>query len=649
MDARGFQIANYRIVSRLGAGGMGEVWLADGISGATVVKTILPELAEDHRFVEMFLREARIAAQVQSPHVVAVREVGCSDSTYFLALEYVEGLSLHRLLKLYGGPLPPNLAALVGSQAALGLQHIHDQRSLDDSPLGIVHRDISPGNLLISVDGCVKLTDFGVAMTRDRRLHSATTVGSVRGKIPYMSPEQSLGQRVDHRADVFALGIVLYESLCGELPYPAGLPDIQLLHAVAKGKRRPLEEVDPHVPKGLLAVVDRATRSLHAERYESAGQMHADLLACLGGQEGERRAREELAGLVTDLGPGRSRTPSAVASPPVATRDVPPQAVATPSRAPVVPAELPSAPLPISVALPVSAAPAVEPVAPRRPHPWAVMGVGALSAALVAAIVFAALRPSAPVPLAEPQPIAELPAAPAAAAPVVEPAVERVPDEAQPVDVDAWKSALAREVSGPEWRLGVSWSGEAAPTPLVKPVPVPAPPPARESLVAVRAPAEPRKELLSSTRKMERAPRRSSGGGGGGGAAKLFIATNPPCEVWVEGRSVGVSPVAVGVSPKGNRARLVSRENGIDYDVDLAPGAESLSITVPKGALHIRVDPYSEVTLDGRPLGEGPYEVLPVYAGRHELLIVNRELDIRRKVVTEVEPDKTQVFRLKLP
>ncbi len=559
MDPRGFQIANYRIVSRLGAGGMGEVWLAQGDTGAAVVKTILPELAEDRRFVEMFLREAKIASLVQSPHVVAVREVGRAENTYFLALEYVEGLSLHRLLSLYGGPLPPKLAALVAAQAAQGLHHIHQQRSLEDAPLGIVHRDVSPGNLLISVEGCVKLTDFGIAVTKDRSLFTHTTIGSVRGKIPYMSPEQSKGLTVDHRTDVFGLGVVLYEMLSGELPYPGQMPDLQLMQAVATGQRRRLDEVDPHIPRPLLHIVDRALQTVASERYASAEAMAAELNGFLGAEA--PAVREELAALVKDLGPGRAKATSAAAPPaPMHTRDLP------------VPA------------------PAAAPAA--RARPWALLGVGA---ALVVALGVGLWRPWESRAPAAPKP---------APAPVPAPSAAEVQARAEPLnrapDPEP-EPELAAAVTPPEREE---------------------PPPRRESA------------LDRYRRKLSR---------------KVRIESTPACDVWVNGRNLGRSPITTSVLPRNGRVRLISRENGINYEVALAPGQAEQSITVPRGTLHIRIDPYSEVTIDGRPLGEGPYEVLNIFAGRHELLVVNRELKVKRRVYATVAPNEERVFRLKLP
>ncbi len=213
------RFGKYDLLALLATGGMAEIWLArvSGMAGfekLVVIKRLLDKLAADPEYVEMFLDEARINARLTHSNVVTVLELGQVEGKYFMAMEYVPGLSVSQVGKRSTqrlGDVPQAVACGVVAQACAGLHYAHDKGMPDGTPLNIIHRDVSPQNLILTFEGLVKVLDFGIAKASGRQ--SETRTGLVKGKFSYMSPEQCLGQALDRRSDVFALGIVLFE-LC---------------------------------------------------------------------------------------------------------------------------------------------------------------------------------------------------------------------------------------------------------------------------------------------------------------------------------------------------------------------------------------------------------------------------------------------------
>jgi eukaryotic-like serine/threonine-protein kinase len=215
------RLGRYQIITRLATGGMAEVYLAvhgelAGFRTPVVLKKVLPHLACNPQFIDMFLDEARIASLLDHPNVVRIYEVGRSSNEYFLAMELVQGRPLSALIRRAferQESLDHRLAAFVVAQAAAGLHHAHELNDPLGNPLGLVHRDVSPQNVLISFEGSVKVIDFGIARALGRITETQT--GGMKGKFGYMSPEQARGEDVDPRTDIFALGVVLWETICG--------------------------------------------------------------------------------------------------------------------------------------------------------------------------------------------------------------------------------------------------------------------------------------------------------------------------------------------------------------------------------------------------------------------------------------------------
>jgi serine/threonine protein kinase len=285
----------YLLLERLAIGGMAEVWLAEvrGQPGRRyAVKRLLPTLADDPAFVTMFLDEARIGAQLDHPGIVPVHDLGREGSSYFMAMDYLAGQDLRALLARLrhdGSRLPPALSAFVVAEAARALDHAHRALGHDGAPLHVVHRDLSPANVLLGYDGRVAVIDFGIAQAA-LRAHREDAV--LRGKFGYLSPEQVRGLPVDRRADVFSLGAVLHELLTGHRLFH-GPSDLAVLERVRAAQVRPPSERNPAVPPALDAVVLRALSREPADRQPWASDL-ADALGPFADPDGRAALAHEL-------------------------------------------------------------------------------------------------------------------------------------------------------------------------------------------------------------------------------------------------------------------------------------------------------------------------------------------------------------------
>ena len=293
----------YKLVKRLATGGMAEIFLArregpEGFSRDLVVKRILPQLAEDRAFTTMFMDEARIAARLTHPNVVQVYDFGSVDQdlegapgerhpTYYLAMELVRGVDLDMLIQRAAeqaisrnerGALPPHHAAKILSLVCEGLAHAH-ALEVDGKPAGLVHRDVTPSNVLISFDGAVKVADFGIAKAAERPGREDTRHGVVKGKYAYMSPEQARGKKLDCRSDLYNVGILLFESITGQELFPHH--DYRAARMLtAAGQIRHPERLAT-LPDALAAVVRRALSVRPDDRFQDALALRADLEAYL--------------------------------------------------------------------------------------------------------------------------------------------------------------------------------------------------------------------------------------------------------------------------------------------------------------------------------------------------------------------------------
>jgi eukaryotic-like serine/threonine-protein kinase len=286
------RVGRYTLLGKLATGGMAEVFLArqegpEGFAKTVVVKRILPHLAQDESFVRMFLNEARLAAVINHPNVVSIFELGQDAETesYYMAMEFIDGCNLKRIVHDAArtrSRFAPELCARVIADACAGLDYAHNLKGEDRQPLHIVHRDISPENILVTYSGLVKVVDFGIAKAAS--IEGKTQAGQIKGKFGYMPPEQLLGEPLDRRADVWALGVVLYWLCAGVKPF-SGENEAVIMQKILGSEPEPLDNVVSGIPRRLAEVVHTALAKEPKQRYESARALQDDLEAWIA-QEG---------------------------------------------------------------------------------------------------------------------------------------------------------------------------------------------------------------------------------------------------------------------------------------------------------------------------------------------------------------------------
>ena len=272
----------YQLLYRISSGGMAEIYRGviarDGDEHAPVaIKQLLPFYTSDPDFIDMLIDEARITGLFDHHNIARVFEFGVVDDTYFLAMEFIDGHDLRSALRRCrsrGLDMPVEYGIFCVEKALRGLHSAHEQCSIDGRPLEIVHRDFSPSNILIDYDGHVKLIDFGIAKANLRRVK--TRVGIIKGKVKYMSPEQTVGRRLDRRSDVFAAGVVLYEAVTGNVPFHAP-DDVSVMEAIRTQQPDPTSAQNPRINAAFDAIIEIALRKRREERFDTA-ESFADAL-----------------------------------------------------------------------------------------------------------------------------------------------------------------------------------------------------------------------------------------------------------------------------------------------------------------------------------------------------------------------------------
>jgi serine/threonine-protein kinase len=279
------QVGRYTLLAELAQGGMGTVYLGvargpAGFSKLMVIKQLRPELAEDPQFLNMFLEEARLAARLNHPNVVQTVEVGAEKNAYFIAMEFLDGQALQRVRTRVSrhGDFPLALHVKIIVEALHGLHHAHELRDLDGTPLQIVHRDISPHNVFVTYEGQVKVVDFGIAKAIDSSLETRT--GELKGKVAYMPPEQASMKRVDRRADIFAVGVMLWEAIAQRRMWH-GMNEMAIMHRLMIGDLPRIRDVRPDVDPELERIVTRAIAPMPQDRQATAEEMASELEAWL--------------------------------------------------------------------------------------------------------------------------------------------------------------------------------------------------------------------------------------------------------------------------------------------------------------------------------------------------------------------------------
>lgn len=275
-------IGAYHLISKVAQGGMAELYLADclredGFRRRLAVKRILPHFASNEDFVQMFIREARLAALLQHPNIVQVFDYGKIEDVSFIAMEYIDGKDLGQVISAMKAGLPVEPAVFVFSEICKGLEYSHSR--MDDQtgePLKIVHRDISPQNILVSYQGEVKISDFGISKASTEP--NLTRTGKLKGKLMYLAPEQVTGEGVDHRLDLYALGLVFYQALTGNFAYKFD-SEVEAIKNIPTITIEPLGSRKAGIPEELDRIVMRCLDKNVATRYQSAAAIHADLVA----------------------------------------------------------------------------------------------------------------------------------------------------------------------------------------------------------------------------------------------------------------------------------------------------------------------------------------------------------------------------------
>jgi eukaryotic-like serine/threonine-protein kinase len=297
------EIGKYHLIAELARGGMGNVYLAvaqgpGGFHKLLVVKELRPEFAEDETYVAMFLEEARLAARLTHPNIVQTNEVGSDGTRHYMIMEYLDGRSLHRVHKHLArrGGFPVGAHLRVIAEALLGLHYAHELRAFDGEPLEVVHRDVSPLNVLVTFDGQAKVLDFGIAKAVDSSLE--TQAGILKGRIAYMAPEQARGNKCDRRVDVYAAGVMIWEAAAGRRLWH-GMSDVEILtKTLGEGAPR-LRAVNPAAPSDLDALCARALSIKPADRHPTAAALLADLDAHLH-RRGDIMSMREVGTMVSE-------------------------------------------------------------------------------------------------------------------------------------------------------------------------------------------------------------------------------------------------------------------------------------------------------------------------------------------------------------
>lgn len=371
--AAGQRFGQYMLLEKIGVGGMAEVWKArsqgvEGFQKTVAIKRILPHLTDSADFVTMFVDEAKLAAQLNHDNIIQIFDLGKIGDDYYMAMEYVEGENLRAILNKArdrGEPIPAAIALQISVRLAGALGYAHRKRDFEGQELGLVHRDVSPQNVLVSYEGNVKLCDFGIVKAVARTGH--TQMGALKGKLQYMSPEQAWGRPVDQRSDLFAVGVLLFEMLTGRRLF-TGDSEMQLLEAVRDCRVQAPSEANPEIPVAVDVVVAKALSREPMDRYQTADELILALQGLLARLRPEPALRDvvaymralfrggadpELPQFLPEPEPAFGFVPPLVAaasfqapSPePPTTKVAPPMREATPAPAPVEPQVSRPAPL----------------------------------------------------------------------------------------------------------------------------------------------------------------------------------------------------------------------------------------------------------------------------------------------------------------
>ncbi len=600
---------------------MAEVFLAKscgpmGFEKLLVLKRILPHLAEDPVFVEMFLSEGRLAALLDHPNIVHIFEFGEVDGAFYIAMEYIDGPNLRILSRRATEQkqrLPLASCAKIVATACEGLAYAHDFADpTTGRPLNLVHRDISSDNIMLSRSGSVKVVDFGIAKAANLTPHTRT--GSLKGKLAYMPPEQFRRADIDHRADIFALGVVLYELIAGRKPFHVG-SEVEVMQAILYEPPIPISSVREGVPKALCRILEKALAKERDERYPDCRAFQRDLEQFIL-STGEPVSSFHLGALVAELmgetTPWRTMTPSS-------------QLIPIQDRPPTPPPPLPRRKKPASAENAAETTVLASPTVSLTDAPeWVETVVGIPPTAkrrsrkgpMVIAAAAAALAVIG---------VVALPGTKNTASAVVLPKVAAVPPPAP---------ARSPEKETP------------TPAPVAPVEETPAAPIARAAAIQVPREELPRdepvREELPAKREVRRKPQPPK--------ASLRLETTPRARIKLNGKYVGRSPLTLrNVEPGEVRVEAYDRELGFSKEERFAleEGDNGTKrIVIEKVPVEFRIRPWAVVFLDGTKLGQTPFTTSQqAWEGKHKVTLVNPNLGKEVTLPFEVRPGQDNIFK----
>jgi serine/threonine-protein kinase len=626
----GGRIGDYTLLRRLAIGGMGEIWLAErqGISGFSkrvVIKTILECFADEPSLVDMFLDEGRIAAGLTHPNVAQTYDLGQVGRTYYLAMEYIQGRDLRKLLLVNverGQLLPLNLVLRILAEVCEGLYYAHRWKTPDGRHAGIVHRDISPQNILVTFDGKVKIIDFGIAKAAQSA--SRTQSGVLKGKYAYMSPEQVRGKPLDQRSDLFSLGVVMYELLTARRLFKRD-SELSTLDAVLTTEIPPPTRIDGGVPREVEAVLLKALARDPDDRFQDARQMQLALeevmlvtkmpasSAHLAAYMEElfadhlEQEQEQEQESISRLSRQMERLPGAADKAPRLERTTPfapgmELSVSTDGRRRELTRNL----------MPGSSQ-AERAGRGRSSWRWALIGL--LLAVVGAGGWFLAtetglLGGGGP----DPQPADPQPAPPAATGDAAGGPSDAGPDRQPDPPDDPQQADLGLDLSEPGDPPDAGGGDSAEPDPA--PDPEPRPDPGRN--VA-----------------------RASG--------RLSVTTSPPADIYLGRRKLGRGTVrGVRLRPGRYRLRAVLEPGVVETQrLRIGPGERlARNIEFAAGKLRVIVVPWADVVVDGRKVGQTPMAPIELPAGSHRVVLTNPELNKRVVRKVRIRPKKESAIEL---
>jgi len=664
------KVGRYELVRKIATGGMAELFLAKfsgpgGFEKRCALKQILPQFVGDEEFKRMFQNEARVAAMFDHPNLVQIFELDEDPETkrFYIAMELINGMDLRQLQNLareQGQQIPPELAAWMISQSLDGLAYAHDFKDSEGNRLNLVHRDISPQNILVSYEGAIKVVDFGIVKASSNE--GKTQTGMLKGKIAYMSPEQALGEKLDARSDLFAVGICLYELIAGVKPF-RGANEIMTLRAILEQDAPPITNFIPDCPRGIERAIYRSLAKNRDERYQDAREFQIDLASVLRQTPMpiDRHVFSEFMKTLTECGTDRfdstrlkipristaaelEPTPNplhfagsqasvapehqvAVAQAQAAANTgsqpsplVPEMSAQGVTRPGVVAAEL-QGNTDSSIVSEVRAAG----VGPNKKVVFSIFGLAALALVVGMAIFFQ--DPGEGTIVSEPTKSKTTPP----------PTTIKKPVAKAPTPAPAVKPTTPKPANNP----AAAPANAAAPAVPQKPEPTKvAPPPVKPKPVA----AAPQKPKPTTPRPSKPKPVAVAAKVG-----KLSLSSVPRgLTVKVNGKTIGKTPIKDTAIPVGNHKVVISSKSfGVQKSMNVnivENGSTTRKVVFQRGTIRVLSRPFATVHINGKSYGKTPLNK-PMYEGRHEIKLMTDDGREETRLIN-IKGGKTEIVKV---